>query len=140
MLGVVDAADARQLHVALAQLAGGLAQPLDRLRNGLLDLLADLEARLDFAEEEVPPLAPGEMVARSGGSGRRRSPAWSSQMDSRQETAESVRVVLAGPPNSGKSSLFNALAGPARALVSDQPGTTRDYLWPKWTWPASAAN
>ena len=50
------------------------------------------------------------------------------QMDSRSETAELVRVVLTGRPNSGKSSLFNALAGSTAALVSDQPGTTRDYL------------
>ncbi len=127
VLGVVDAADARQLHVALTQLAGGLARPLHRLRDGLLDLLADLEARLDFAEEDVPPLPPGELSVRIeeaaasiGG--------LIEQMDSRQETAESVRVVLAGPPNSGKSSLFNALVREGRALISDQPGTTRDYL------------
>ena len=49
-------------------------------------------------------------------------------MASRRVGGELVRVVLAGPPNSGKSSLFNALVGGPGALVSDQPGTTRDYL------------
>ena len=127
MLGVVDATDARQLHVALAQLAGGLAQPLYRLRQGLLDLLADLEARLDFAEEEVPPLEPGELSLRLEEAATAVA-GLAGQMDARQETAEAVRVVLAGPPNAGKSSLFNALACQGRALVSDQPGTTRDYL------------
>ena len=127
MLGVVDAADARQLHVALAQLAGGLAQPLHRLRQGLLDLLADLEARLDFAEEDVPPLESGELSLRLEQAATTVA-GLAGQMDARQETAEAVRVVLAGPPNAGKSSLFNALACQGKALVSDQPGTTRDYL------------
>ena len=49
-------------------------------------------------------------------------------MASRRIGGELVRVVLTGSPNSGKSSLFNALVGGAGALVSDQPGTTRDYL------------
>jgi tRNA modification GTPase len=97
------------------------------LRDGLLDLLADLEARLDFAEDDVPPLPPGQCTVRI-----ERAAATIAglieQMDSRQETAELVRVVLAGPPNSGKSSLFNALTREGKALVSDQPGTTRDYL------------
>ena len=59
VLGVIDAADPGQLHAALAQLAGGLARPLHRLRDELLDLLADLEANLDFAEEDAAPLPPG---------------------------------------------------------------------------------
>ncbi len=127
VLGVVDAADAEQLRVALAQLAGGLAQPLHRLRDGLLELSADLEARLDFAEEDVPPLAAGKLTATLEEAAAAIA-GLVERMDSRGETGQLVRVALAGPPNSGKSSLFNALAGQPRALVSDQPGTTRDYL------------
>jgi tRNA modification GTPase len=127
VLGVVDAADARQLHVALMQLAGGLAQPLHRLRDGLLDLLADLEARLDFAEDEVPPLPAGELSRRLEEAAATIA-GLAGQMDARQETAAAVRAALAGAPNAGKSSLFNALARQRQALVSEEPGTTRDYL------------
>ena len=60
-----------QLHAALVQLAGGLARPLQRLREELLDLLADLEANLDFAEEDAPPLPPGNCSARLDAPGER---------------------------------------------------------------------
>ena len=109
VLGVIDAADGRQLHVALAQLAGGLARPLHRLRDRLLELLAQLEAGLDFAEEELPLVAPGELAGQLDEAAAAIA-ALLGQMTARQETADLVRVVLAGPPNSGKSSLFNALA------------------------------
>jgi tRNA modification GTPase len=126
VLGVIDAADPAQLHVALTQLAGGLARPLHRLHEELLNLLAELEAGLDFADEDLPLISADELLARLDEAAAAVA-GLLGQMASRQETGDLVRVVLAGPPNSGKSSLFNALAG-AAALVSDQPGTTRDYL------------
>ena len=64
VLGVIDAADPGQLRAALVQLAGGLARPLHQLRDELLDLLADLEANLDFAEEDATSLAPGQLLDR----------------------------------------------------------------------------
>ena len=78
VLGVIDAADPGQLRAALVQLAGGLARPLHRLRDELLDLLADLEANLDFAEEDAPPLPPGQLLARLDAAGGR-SPPWSNK-------------------------------------------------------------
>ena len=127
VLGVIDAADPSQLDVALAQLAGGLAGPLDRLRDRLLDLLAHLEAGLDFADEDLPSITAEELAGQLGEAaeevaGLRR------QMASRGQSAPAVRAVLVGWPNVGKSSLFNALTGQAGALVSEHPGTTRDYL------------
>ena len=64
VLGVIDAADRRQLHAALTQLAGGLSQPLLELRSELLDLLADLEAGLDFVEDDIRFIAPAELKNR----------------------------------------------------------------------------
>lgn len=127
VLGVIDAADPREFQVALSQLAGGLAGPLAQLRDRLLDLLAHLEAGFDFADEDLPFITAEELQrqisAAADDIGR-----LSEQMASRRDTAELVRVVLRGWPNTGKSSLFNALAGRDGAIVSSIPGTTRDYL------------
>jgi tRNA modification GTPase len=124
--GVVDARDDRELHAALTQLAGGLAAPLGRLRTALVDLLVHLEAGLDFADEDLQFITPDELSSRLDAAcveARRLT----ERLAFRGQSGELVRAVLVGPPNSGKSSLFNALVR-GGALVSDQPGTTRDYL------------
>jgi tRNA modification GTPase len=127
VLGVVDAADRRQLEVALRQLAGGLAGPLQHLRQVLLDLLAQLEASLDFAEEDIELISPGQLQ-RDLAAAAEQIESIERQMNSRAQTGGAVRAVLTGRPNAGKSSLFNALVGRSAAIVSAQPGTTRDYL------------
>ncbi|MGD0901137.1 MAG: GTPase, partial [Thermoguttaceae bacterium] len=127
VLGVIEAEDPAELHAALAQLAGGLAAPLHRLRDVLLDLLANLEAGLDFADEDLAFISPEELAVRLD-SAAAEAGGLSQRIVQRGDTAERIRVVVAGRPNTGKSSLFNALARGADALVSDQPGTTRDYL------------
>jgi tRNA modification GTPase len=124
---VIDAAGPQQLEVALGQLAGGLAGPLRRLRGNLLDLLAHLEAGFDFADEDLPFLTAGDLDRQLTEAADAVS-RLARQMASRQETADLVRVVLVGWPNTGKSSLFNALLERTGALVSEHPGTTRDYL------------
>ncbi len=127
VLGVIDAADSHELDVALGQLAGGLARPLRRLRDALLDLLAHLEAGFDFADEDLDRIGRQELSQRLI-TAESDIAAISSQIAARTETADVVRVVLVGRPNTGKSSLFNALAGNRSALVSEHAGTTRDYL------------
>jgi tRNA modification GTPase len=126
VLGVIDAQDHRALDVALAQLAGGLSQPLNALRDSLLDLLADLEAGLDFVDEDIEFVSAADVVARLVDADESAATILG-QLSSRAHRSDSFRVVLAGPPNAGKSSLFNALAG-ASAIVSDIAGTTRDAL------------
>ncbi|QDS98766.1 tRNA modification GTPase [Adhaeretor mobilis] len=134
VLGVIDASDRTSLDAALAQLAGGLSKPLDLLRNQLLNLLAELEAGLDFADEDI------EFISRDVlGTALQEAEATLleslQQLTTRDTSSETPQVVLTGPPNAGKSSLFNLLverysreaASPA-ALVSEVAGTTRDYL------------
>ena len=97
------------------------------LREDLLNLLADVEAGLDFTEEDIHFISAEELLKRLA-KGLAYLTLMRKQIEQRAFGQRPFRVVLAGPPNAGKSSLFNALAGMDAALVSAEPGTTRDYL------------
>jgi tRNA modification GTPase len=127
VLGVIEAGSRDELKHALAQLAGGVARPLQELRDDLLNLLADVEAGLDFADEDVDFVEQDQLLKRLT-AGLALVSLLQRQINQRAVDARPYRVVLAGRPNAGKSSLFNSLAGSAVALVSPEPGTTRDYL------------
>ena len=110
------------------QLAGGLSGPILALRDRLLDLLAHLEANLDFVEEpDVDPLGRA-VLAEELARPRPSSTALAGRLTRRDRPDGHPRVVLIGPPNAGKSRLFNALLGDDHAIVSPHAGTTRDYL------------
>jgi tRNA modification GTPase len=124
---IIEAGTDSDLHAALAQLAGGVTQPLHALRDDLLNLLADTEAALDFADEEIEFVGKPETLTRLAAAlatlaNLRR------QFEGRTVSGRPIRAALVGAPNAGKSSLFNALAGGLAALVNAEAGTTRDYL------------
>ncbi|MBI3865154.1 MAG: 50S ribosome-binding GTPase [Planctomycetia bacterium] len=127
VLGIIDARGERELQTALDQMAGGLSSQILRLRGDLIDLLADLEAGLDFADEAIEFVSHASLVGRLG-LALDRVVDLLLRAETRMRPPSRPRVVLAGPPNTGKSTLFNALAGMHRALVSADAGTTRDYL------------
>jgi tRNA modification GTPase len=127
VLGVIDAGSRSELDVALRQLAGGLAGPLRDLRDTLLDVLAHLEAGLDFVEEDIEFISSqqlrGQLLA-----AQQQVQQLIEQMATRAASSTEYRVALYGRPNAGKSSLLNALGKSQRAIVSDVAGTTRDYV------------
>lgn len=116
-----------QRSVAERQLRGALSRRIDALADDMLVLLGLIEANIDFIEEDIDALDVPESLARI-----ERQHA---EIDDLLASAafagplrDGYRVVIAGPVNAGKSSLFNRLVGESRAIVTEIPGTTRDVL------------
>ncbi len=126
VLGIIDARGEHELKGALEQLAGGLARPLSELRLSLVELLAEIEAGLDFTEEDLQFVTP-QQIQRQLDNALSLVARLNAQLHDRGHHDELPRAALVGWPNVGKSSLFNVLSQGA-ALVTNEPGTTRDYL------------
>jgi len=122
----VEAVTKTQLRAANRARSGGLRQRLEGLSDRLIGVLAAIEASVDFSEE-VGPLDRVSAVAKLGEIG--------SELEEMIRRAaagrilrEGYRIAIVGLPNAGKSSLLNALLGADRSIVTEVPGTTRDYV------------
>ncbi len=115
------------LAVAANQLAGRLSDAVGEMRSACLDLLAQMEAEVDFDEDEVPPMDRALLAATLDSLQLRLEEALATAGRGIMQR-HGVRVALVGSPNVGKSSLMNALLSTDRAIVTEIPGTTRDVL------------
>lgn len=127
VLQISRARTSQGVRVARDALDGRLSATLGELRTVLLDVGAELEARLDYPADELA-FEEDEALLRSLASVADRASALAQSWSSGRVLVEGARVALVGAVNAGKSSLFNALVGQKRALVHETAGTTRDVL------------
>ena len=127
VLDLIEGRSKAQHDAAMFQVERGLSRRISALREQLVTLEAYLAHHIDFPEEDAAPV-PLDRVSAAGVALREALEGLLETAPEGELLREGALTVLAGPPNSGKSSLYNMLLGEERAIVTEEPGTTRDAL------------
>jgi tRNA modification GTPase len=124
---IIEARTLYQARVAASQRDGALSKELQPVKDGLIEAIVNLESAVEFAEEDLPTASREAIFCLLDDAARRVEKLINSFRKGRF-VREGFALAIVGPPNAGKSSVFNALLGRDRSIVTDIPGTTRDLI------------